>query len=100
MVIFTFANMAAPPSLNLLGEISLLNSVIGWSCLSMGGVGLISFFRAAYTLYLYSYTQHGKYYSGLYSCWRGNTREYYLLFLHWFPLNLLILFVGPSFLWF
>jgi len=98
--LLSIANMAAPPSLNLLGEISLLNRVVGWSFLSMGGVSLISFFRAAYTLYLYSYTQHGKYYSGLYSCWGGSIREYYLLFLHWFPLNILILFVGPSFLWF
>nr|WAX39332.1 NADH dehydrogenase subunit 4 [Homalosilpha sp. 1 ZQW-2020] len=84
-------NMAAPPSLNLLGEISLLNSLLGWSWLTMYTLIFLSFFSAAYTLYLYSYSQHGMYYSGIYSCSLGYLREYLLLFLHWFPLNLLIL---------
>nr|WGO58219.1 NADH dehydrogenase subunit 4 [Blattella foliolata] len=84
-------NMAAPPSLNLLGEISLLNSLVSWSWLSMVMLILLSFFSAAYTLYLFSYSQHGMIYSGIYSCSLGYTREFLLLFLHWFPLNLLIL---------
>nr|YP_010620975.1 NADH dehydrogenase subunit 4 [Mimosilpha disticha]WAX39345.1 NADH dehydrogenase subunit 4 [Mimosilpha disticha] len=84
-------NMAAPPSLNLLGEISLLNGLLGWSWLTMYTLIFLSFFSAAYTLYLYSYSQHGMYYSGIYSCSLGYLREYLLLFLHWFPLNLLIL---------
>nr|YP_010621040.1 NADH dehydrogenase subunit 4 [Periplaneta svenhedini]WAX39423.1 NADH dehydrogenase subunit 4 [Periplaneta svenhedini] len=84
-------NMAAPPSLNLLGEISLLNGLVGWSWLTMYTLIFLSFFSAAYTLYLYSYSQHGMYYSGIYSCSLGYSREYLLLFLHWFPLNLLIL---------
>nr|AVN67292.1 NADH dehydrogenase subunit 4 [Blaberus peruvianus] len=84
-------NMAAPPSINLLGEISLLNSLVGWSVLSMLVLMLLSFFSAAYTLYLFSYSQHGQLYSGMYSCSLGYVREYLLLFLHWFPLNLLIL---------
>nr|AMP43711.1 NADH dehydrogenase subunit 4 [Dialysis sp. KW-2016] len=85
------ANMSVPPTINLLGEISLLNSIISWSWLSMIMLSLLSFFSAVYTLYLYSYSQHGKLYSGLYSVSGGNIREYLLLFLHWFPLNLLIL---------
>nr|QQV73469.1 NADH dehydrogenase subunit 4 [Anthomyza sp. DY-2021] len=84
-------NMAAPPSLNLLGEISLLNSIVSWSSLSMISLSLLSFFSAAYSLYLYSYTQHGKNFSGVYSFSNGKIREFLLLMLHWFPLNLLIL---------
>nr|YP_010693212.1 NADH dehydrogenase subunit 4 [Bactrocera curvifera]WCB98991.1 NADH dehydrogenase subunit 4 [Bactrocera curvifera] len=84
-------NMAAPPSLNLLGEISLLNSIVSWSWISMISLSLLSFFSAAYTLYLYSYSQHGKIFSGAYSFSGGKIREFFLLFLHWFPLNLLIL---------
>nr|WGO57920.1 NADH dehydrogenase subunit 4 [Episymploce forficula] len=84
-------NMAAPPSLNLLGEISLLNSLVSWSWLTMISLIMLSFFSAAYTLYLFSYSQHGMIYSGMYSCSLGYTREFLLLFLHWFPLNLLIL---------
>nr|YP_010731605.1 NADH dehydrogenase subunit 4 [Homoneura picta]WEW51823.1 NADH dehydrogenase subunit 4 [Homoneura picta]WGM80969.1 NADH dehydrogenase subunit 4 [Homoneura picta] len=93
------ANMAAPPTLNLLGEISLLNSIVGWSWLSMISLSLLSFFSAAYTLYLYAYSQHGRIFSGIYSCSNGNLREYLLLFLHWFPLNLLILKSDMCMLW-
>lgn len=92
-------NIAAPPSLNLLREISLLNSLVSWSWVRILALSLLSFFRAAYTLYLYSYSQHGKIYSGVYSCAIGYTREYLLLFLHWVPLNLLILKSEPCMLW-
>nr|YP_010371616.1 NADH dehydrogenase subunit 4 [Sphegina sp.]UOW81244.1 NADH dehydrogenase subunit 4 [Sphegina sp.] len=93
------ANMAAPPTLNLLGEISLLNSIISWSWMTMIMLIFMSFFGAAYTLYLYAYSQHGKLYSGVYSFSMGFSREYLLLFLHWFPLNLLILKSEMSMLW-
>nr|UDF83699.1 NADH dehydrogenase subunit 4 [Vermileo comstocki] len=93
------ANMAAPPTLNLLGEISLLNSIVSWSWMTMVLLSLISFFGAAYTLYLYSYSQHGKMSSSLYACSGGFIREFLLLFLHWFPLNLLILKSEFSLLW-
>nr|WNH42411.1 NADH dehydrogenase subunit 4 [Neoperla claviger] len=93
------SNMAAPPSLNLLSEIGLLNSIVSWSWVSMITLGLLSFFSAAYTLYLYSYSQHGSVYSGVYSCSVGYSREYALLFLHWVPLNLLILKSEPCLLW-
>nr|UXD79085.1 NADH dehydrogenase subunit 4 [Stolotermes victoriensis] len=84
-------NMAAPPSLNLLGEFSLFNSLISWSWLSMMLLIFLSFFSAAYTLYLFSYSQHGLSYSGLYSCSLCYVREFLLIFLHWFPLNFFIL---------
>uniref|UniRef100_A0AAU6QFT2 NADH-ubiquinone oxidoreductase chain 4 n=1 Tax=Nepsalus decorillus TaxID=2950594 RepID=A0AAU6QFT2_9NEOP len=93
------SNMAAPPSLNLLGEISLLNSIVGWSWFTMFFIALLSFFGAAYSLYLYSYSQHGEIYSGLYSCFNGSIREFILLMLHWIPLNLLILSSEYCMLW-
>nr|YP_010946630.1 NADH dehydrogenase subunit 4 [Margattea nimbata]WGO57348.1 NADH dehydrogenase subunit 4 [Margattea nimbata] len=92
-------NMAAPPSLNLVGEISLLNSLVGWSWMSMLMLMLLSFFSAAYTLYLFSYSQHGMLYSGLFCCSLGYVREFLLLFLHWFPLNLLILCSDMMVIW-
>nr|YP_009740870.1 NADH dehydrogenase subunit 4 [Bryodemella tuberculata diluta]QID03845.1 NADH dehydrogenase subunit 4 [Angaracris barabensis]QID03884.1 NADH dehydrogenase subunit 4 [Bryodemella tuberculata diluta] len=85
------SNMAAPPSLNLFGEFSLLNSVISWSPYMFLLLIFLSFFSAVYTLYMYSYSQHGFYYSGIYTCSLGYFREYHLLFLHWFPLNILCL---------
>nr|YP_010022623.1 NADH dehydrogenase subunit 4 [Sarcophaga kawayuensis]YP_010022818.1 NADH dehydrogenase subunit 4 [Sarcophaga pingi]QOP39471.1 NADH dehydrogenase subunit 4 [Sarcophaga kawayuensis]QOP39666.1 NADH dehydrogenase subunit 4 [Sarcophaga pingi] len=93
------ANMAAPPTLNLLGEISLINSIVSWSWVTMLMLSLLSFFSAAYTLYLYAYSQHGKIFSGSYSFSGGSIREFLLLFLHWFPLNLLILSGDMCMLW-
>ena len=92
-------NIAAPPTLNLLGEISLINRIVSWSWVSIIILSLISFFRAAYTLYLYAYSQHGKVFSGVYSFSGGKIREYLLLFLHWFPLNLLIMKRDICILW-
>nr|YP_010254911.1 NADH dehydrogenase subunit 4 [Polyura narcaeus]QUA05850.1 NADH dehydrogenase subunit 4 [Polyura narcaeus]USN94454.1 NADH dehydrogenase subunit 4 [Polyura narcaeus] len=94
------SNMAAPPSLNLMGEISLINSLMSWSWLSMILLILISFFSAGYSLYLYSYTQHGKYNVGMYSFYSGVSREYLMLMLHWLPLNILVLKIDYSMIWF
>nr|YP_009677010.1 NADH dehydrogenase subunit 4 [Dorcus hansi]QDH81670.1 NADH dehydrogenase subunit 4 [Dorcus hansi] len=85
------SNMAAPPSLNLLGEIMLMNSLVSWSFFCMIFLSLISFFSAAYSLFLYAYSQHGKLFGSLYSFSMGGAREYLLMFLHWFPLNIMIL---------
>nr|YP_010987567.1 NADH dehydrogenase subunit 4 [Anotylus hirtulus]WON65973.1 NADH dehydrogenase subunit 4 [Anotylus hirtulus] len=85
------SNMAAPPSLNLLSEIMLLSSLISWSKIMMIMLMIMSFFSAGYSLFLYSYSQHGKFYSGLFSFSIGSIREYLLLLLHWLPLNLLFL---------
>nr|YP_010564488.1 NADH dehydrogenase subunit 4 [Pilumnopeus makianus]UZA47103.1 NADH dehydrogenase subunit 4 [Pilumnopeus makianus] len=89
--LLSVSNMASPPSLNLLGEINLIISVVSWSNLSMIGLSILSFFSAAYTLYMYSLSQHGVVYNSLYSCCSGKVHEYLVLFLHWFPLNSLIL---------
>nr|WRV01081.1 NADH dehydrogenase subunit 4 [Palaemon australis] len=84
-------NMAAPPTLNLLGEVSLLISIIVWSKVTGVVLAALSFLSAAYTLYLFSLSQHGNYFSSVFSCCSGEVREYLVLMLHWFPLNVLIL---------
>nr|YP_010384945.1 NADH dehydrogenase subunit 4 [Arcotheres purpureus]UPL64942.1 NADH dehydrogenase subunit 4 [Arcotheres purpureus] len=89
--LLSVSNMASPPSLNLVGEVSLIMSLVSWSELSMIILALLSFFSASYTLYMYSLSQHGVFFNALYSCSSGSVREYYVLFLHWFPLNILIL---------
>jgi len=83
--------MAAPPTLNLLGEVRLIVRVVAWSKVSIVGISLLSFFRAAYTLYIYSLRQHGKFFTSLFSCCSGKVREYLILILHWAPLNVIIL---------
>nr|YP_010443279.1 NADH dehydrogenase subunit 4 [Danaus genutia]UTE83792.1 NADH dehydrogenase subunit 4 [Danaus genutia] len=94
------SNMAAPPSLNLMGEISLINSMMSWSWITMFMLMSLSFFSAGYSLYLYSYTQHGKYSLSLYSFSSGISREYLTLMLHWLPLNLLVLKIDYVMIWF
>nr|YP_009487545.1 NADH dehydrogenase subunit 4 [Anopheles marajoara]AWB98064.1 NADH dehydrogenase subunit 4 [Anopheles marajoara] len=92
-------NMAAPPTLNLLGEISLLNSIVTWSWVTMIMLTFLSFFSAAYSLYLFAYSQHGKVYSGVHFFSVGTVREFSLLMLHWVPLNILILKSSFCMLW-
>nr|YP_010958746.1 NADH dehydrogenase subunit 4 [Baronia brevicornis]WNB35764.1 NADH dehydrogenase subunit 4 [Baronia brevicornis] len=98
--LFMSSNMAAPPSMNLMGEISLINSLVSWSWLSMLMLMLISFFSAGYSLYLYSYTQHGKFNLSIFSFHTGVSREYLLLLLHWLPLNILVLKIDYMMIWF
>nr|YP_008757919.1 NADH dehydrogenase subunit 4 [Junonia orithya]AGS43937.1 NADH dehydrogenase subunit 4 [Junonia orithya] len=98
--LFMSSNMAAPPSLNLMGEISLINSLVSWSWISMIMLMGISFFSAGYSLYLFSYTQHGKYNLGVYSFYSGVSREYLMLMFPWLPLNILVLKIDYSMIWF
>nr|YP_009026968.1 NADH dehydrogenase subunit 4 [Cherax crassimanus]CDN96575.1 NADH dehydrogenase subunit 4 [Cherax crassimanus] len=87
--LLVIGNMAAPPTLNLMGEISLIISVVSWSKLIMVGVGILSFFSAAYTLYMYSLSQHGLFMNSLFSCCSGKTGEYFVLMMHSVPLNVM-----------
>nr|YP_007317346.1 NADH dehydrogenase subunit 4 [Scyllarides latus]AGA56123.1 NADH dehydrogenase subunit 4 [Scyllarides latus] len=89
--LLSIGNMAAPPTLNLLGEIEIISSLVMWSKVSLVGIAGLSFFSAAYTLYMYSLSQHGVFFSSLFSCCSGKVREFLILILHWLPLNLLIL---------
>nr|YP_009945234.1 NADH dehydrogenase subunit 4 [Pedetontus zhejiangensis]QOE17741.1 NADH dehydrogenase subunit 4 [Pedetontus zhejiangensis] len=93
------SNMAAPPSLNLVGEIGLINSIINWSFNSIITLMLLSFLCAGYTLYLFSISQHGQLFSSIYSCSSGKFNEYLMLMLHWFPLNYMILGVDFCIYW-
>nr|YP_010893066.1 NADH dehydrogenase subunit 4 [Spirobolus walkeri]WJR82397.1 NADH dehydrogenase subunit 4 [Spirobolus walkeri] len=85
------ANMAAPPTINLLGEISLLGSLLGWSSLSLVGLGLVSFLSASYSLYLFTSSQHGETMGGVGGFEGFYSSEYLLLLLHWIPLNFIFI---------
>nr|YP_010128171.1 NADH dehydrogenase subunit 4 [Tropidothorax cruciger]QPP20740.1 NADH dehydrogenase subunit 4 [Tropidothorax cruciger] len=84
-------NMSSPPSLNLVGEVMLIMSLMSWSNMTILFLGLSSFLSCAYSIYLYSITQHGVLYSGMKFEFYSNIREYYILILHWVPLNLLFM---------
>jgi NADH-ubiquinone oxidoreductase chain 4 len=98
-ILLSACNMAAPPSLNLMGEIMLLVGLYGWCFFVLLALIVVSFFGAAYTLYLYSISQHGDF--GFSFGLRGESlREHGVLFLHWLPLNLLVLRGDLFYLWF
>nr|AHF21698.1 NADH dehydrogenase subunit 4 [Subparmatus marinkellei] len=88
--LFVIVNMAAPPSMNLGGEIMLIGSMIKWSFLVLIPLMFLMFISAGYSLYLFSYLNHG---SGwvVYGVKIISFREVYLMFLHFFPLILWIL---------
>nr|WRO44853.1 NADH dehydrogenase subunit 4 [Rhagonycha nigroimpressa] len=88
--LFCSSNMAAPPSLNLLGEIMIINSMIWWNIYLVIIIMLVSFFSASYSLYMYSFSQHGKTSNLIFYFYSGYIREYLTLLLHWVPLNLLV----------
>nr|YP_009121653.1 NADH dehydrogenase subunit 4 [Balanus balanus]AJG02905.1 NADH dehydrogenase subunit 4 [Balanus balanus] len=88
---YCIGNMAAPVVLNLVGELGLLGSILSFSFFTMTLLMMFSFMGACYSLYLFSSTQHGAYYSGIRSMSDGLVREYLILFLHFFPLFFLIL---------
>nr|ALO76677.1 NADH deshydrogenase subunit 4 [Paratenetus tropicalis] len=90
------SNMAAPPSLNLMGEIMLINSIVSFSYLSIIFLMLLSFFSAGYSLFLFSFSQHGKINSTIFSFSMCYLREFLVLFCHWIPLNLMFL-IGEYF---
>ena len=54
------ANIAAPPTINLIGELDIIISIVGWEERLLLILRLL-FFRASYGLYLFSMRQHGVY---------------------------------------
>nr|YP_010564879.1 NADH dehydrogenase subunit 4 [Pallenopsis pilosa]UZA61334.1 NADH dehydrogenase subunit 4 [Pallenopsis pilosa] len=82
-------NISAPPSMNLVGEISLFISLLSYDLLFVPLLFIFSFFCSCYSIYLYYITQHGKL-NSLYAMNLISMRELFLVFLHWLPLNLFI----------
>jgi len=89
------ANIAAPPTINLISEIFLMSTIIGYDIIIILIFPLGSFLGAVFTLFIYSYSQHGKIYYLVYGVALVTVREVHVVILHIFPVNLLIL--SPSF---
>lgn len=85
------ANIAAPPSLNLIAEIILLTSILSTSPIILITIALSAFLSALYSLILYTATQHGKPPNFSNSLSLFTPRNYLTIFLHLAPLFLLCL---------
>lgn len=87
-------NMACPPTLNLLSEIIMISRLLSWSWVIRLPLAFLAFFRCAYRIFLYSISQHGKFLFSKQSFHTGFVLDYIIVFYHWFPLNIYILFMG------
>ena len=85
------SNISAPLSLNLISEIKLINRILSWRFINLYLLFFLCFFSAAYCYYLYSFSQHGRFYCRIFRFSNNNQREYILIFFHWFPLNILFI---------
>nr|YP_010535462.1 NADH dehydrogenase subunit 4 [Ixodes scapularis]UYB78140.1 NADH dehydrogenase subunit 4 [Ixodes scapularis]UYB78153.1 NADH dehydrogenase subunit 4 [Ixodes scapularis] len=83
-------NMAAPPSMNIFGEIFLMGSLLKLSMMFLFPLMILLFLSAGYSLYLFSYINHGE----GWIMWAVNSitaREHLLMYFHFFPLIIWIL---------
>lgn len=83
-------NFSFPLSLNFFGELFIIGSIIIWRYNVILGVRLICFIRRAYSLYLFSYIQHGEVRVG-FKVYRGGVKDFIILFMHIFPLILILI---------
>nr|YP_009926841.1 NADH dehydrogenase subunit 4 [Ptilorrhoa caerulescens]QNL16277.1 NADH dehydrogenase subunit 4 [Ptilorrhoa caerulescens] len=85
------ANMALPPTTNLMAELTIIISLFNWSPLTILLTGTTIFLTASYTLHMLMTTQRGMLPSHMTSIQNSSTREHLLMSLHMIPMILLIL---------
>nr|YP_008474774.1 NADH dehydrogenase subunit 4 [Orectolobus japonicus]AGS43555.1 NADH dehydrogenase subunit 4 [Orectolobus japonicus] len=85
------ANLALPPTPNLMGELFIISSLFNWSNWTIILTGLGVLITASYSLYMFLMTQRGLAPNHIISLNPSHTREHLLLSLHMFPMLLLIL---------
>nr|BDB06964.1 NADH dehydrogenase subunit 4 [Etmopterus molleri] len=95
--ISNLANLALPPTPNLMGELLIISSLFNWSNWTILLTGFGVLITASYSLYMYLMTQRGIASQHLLSLNPSYTREHLLLNLHLIPMLLLIL--KPELIW-
>lgn len=85
------ANIAAPPTVNLISEIFLMISILKFDKIIILLFPLGSYLGAVFTLFLFSFSQHGKSFFCLFSFNISSFREFHILGLHILPINLIII---------
>lgn len=87
---FCRSNFSYPLSLNFIGEITLFISILSWDFYQIILLSLICFMSRAYSLYLYSYVQHGfMFLNNLLTS--PSIKEFMVVIFHYIPLSLIIL---------
>uniref|UniRef100_A0AAU6QH15 NADH-ubiquinone oxidoreductase chain 4 n=1 Tax=Prionospio sp. 6 MH-2023 TaxID=3059274 RepID=A0AAU6QH15_9ANNE len=96
---FSACNMAAPPSINLGSEILLISSSLSLSNMTSLPLATMAFMAAAYSLFLYTTTQHGSLTSFNNPLQLLTPRNYSTCLLHLFPLVSLTLKMDIASMW-
>nr|UEN66655.1 NADH dehydrogenase subunit 4 [Isurus oxyrinchus]UEN66668.1 NADH dehydrogenase subunit 4 [Isurus oxyrinchus] len=93
----SLANLALPPSPNLMGELLIITSLFNWSnwTITLSGLGVL--ITASYSLYMFLMTQRGPTPLHILSLSPTYTREHLLLSLHLMPV--LLLMFKPELIW-
>ena len=86
-------NASSPPTLNLLSEIELISCLVSYRGLLSIPLSFIVFIRCAYGVYVYLVRQHGRFVYQNQGVGGASTVDYLVLFSHWLPINLLVLYV-------
>nr|QNS38459.1 NADH dehydrogenase subunit 4 [Sylvietta virens] len=84
-------NMALPPTINLMAELTIVITLFNWSPLTILLTGATILLTTSYTLHMLTTTQRGPLPSHITSVQNSSTREHLLMALHMIPMVLLIL---------
>nr|YP_006303271.1 NADH dehydrogenase subunit 4 [Cuora picturata]YP_006303362.1 NADH dehydrogenase subunit 4 [Cuora bourreti]AEB54998.1 NADH dehydrogenase subunit 4 [Cuora picturata]AEI26124.1 NADH dehydrogenase subunit 4 [Cuora bourreti]AEV21849.1 NADH dehydrogenase subunit 4 [Cuora bourreti]AIC09032.1 NADH dehydrogenase subunit 4 [Cuora picturata] len=87
----SLTNMALPPTINLMGELTIIVSLFNWSNITILMTGLGTLMAATYTLYMLITTQWGETPSHMKTIPPTHTREHLLMMLHTLPMALLMM---------
>nr|APC60554.1 NADH dehydrogenase subunit 4 [Carterodon sulcidens] len=90
-MIASLANLALPPTINLMGELMIITSIFSWSNSTIILTGLNILITALYSLFMLISTQRGKVPYHIQHIPATYTRENILMALHIIPLLLLTL---------
>nr|CAH18626.1 NADH dehydrogenase subunit 4 [Gavialis gangeticus] len=84
-------NMALPPTINFIGELTLMISLFSWSDVTILLTGLSASITSIYTLHMFSSTQQGTLPSHIITMTPTQTREHLLMLMHSAPSLALIM---------
>nr|YP_009244972.1 NADH dehydrogenase subunit 4 [Amynthas moniliatus]AMO27096.1 NADH dehydrogenase subunit 4 [Amynthas moniliatus] len=87
---FTASNMAAPPTINLMSEIMLITSIMSTTLWSIITLGLVSFFTAVYSLYMFTSMNHGTTTVTTNSLMNVKSKDFSLMLMHLVPVVMII----------
>nr|BAK42572.1 NADH dehydrogenase subunit 4 [Tetranematichthys quadrifilis] len=95
--ISNLANLALPPTPNLMGELIIITALFNWSPWTLALTGTGTLITAAYSLYLFLMTQRGPIPQHITNLQPFHTREHLLMTMHLIPVLLLI--TKPETMW-